>query len=88
MSSTVYWQQVTPDKPLGSDAGLKWVLFDEQARPPTQGAKAVISAMGGKATYLKGYLDALGTADDRREPLAQFLEDLRQHGELEVWVAE
>ena len=66
MSSTVYWQQVTPDEPLGSWSQLKWLLFDEGNRPPS-GEKVVIGRDHGNThTYLRGFLDAL-PADDARQ---------------------
>ena len=87
MSSTVYWQQVTPDEPLGSHQGLKWVLWEEGERPG-YGEKMVIRHDSTTAVYLKGYLDGLPQNHGSREDLAKFLEDLRTHGELEVWIAE
>jgi len=87
MSSTVYWQQITPEKPLGSHQGLKWILWEEDNRPG-YGEKIVIRSTDSTAIYLKGYLDGLPQSHASRESLAQFLEDLREHGELEIWIAE
>jgi hypothetical protein len=87
MSSTVYWQQVTPDKPLGSHQGLKWILWEEGERPG-YGEKVIIRQDSATAVYLKGYLNGLPEAHASRENLAQFLLDLRKYHELEVWISE
>lgn len=85
MSSTVYWQQVTPDKPLGACQALKHLLPVEGNEP---GQKVIVRSDTRDAAYLKGYLDGLPEAHMSRQPLAEFLEDLRVHGELEVWIGE
>jgi hypothetical protein len=83
MSSSAYWQQATPDKPLGSCQLLKRLIWNEQ---PPYGEKTIVKDGGHLSVYLKGYIDGLPSNHNSREDLAQFLEDLRAHGELEVWV--
>lgn len=82
MSSSVYWQQVTPDEPLGSWQQLKWLLFDEGNRP-AYGEKSIIKWDSPKRVWLEGWL--AGRPDGSEEG-AQFLADLKKYGQLEVWI--
>jgi hypothetical protein len=86
MSTTAYWQPVTPAKPSGSCLSLKSLLFDEGER--SIGARIIVRKTDARCIYLYGYRDALPEDRELKGVLSQFIEDLEQHEQLEVWIDE
>jgi hypothetical protein len=90
LSQTCYWEAVRPEEPLGSWQGLKYLIFPEGGG---RSCDTVIKADGAMAVYLRGYCDALpdkeaGLAEGRKAALTEFLDHLKEHGALRVWVDE
>lgn len=86
VSTTAYWQPVTPDKPSGSCSALKRLLFSEGER--MIGARVIARKDDARHIYLTGYRDGLPNDSELKGELSQFIEDLCVHEQLEVWIDE